>query len=131
MTVTLPPDDKKDPYREDHGLDAAKKKLSAITGRPFDVDQVLATDRARKEREIEVRKQAEGKLEHEREKARQRRHEIQAAQVVKENQSMLKQERDFEVKNLQFAKKLEEKQRIAERKSGKKEGDKKAGEGAA
>ena len=116
MIVTPPADDKKDPYREDHGLDEAKKKLSEIRGRPFDVDQVLAQDHARKEREMAVRKQAEGKLEEERGKARQRRHEIQAAQIAKENQAMLKKGLDFEEKNLQLAKRLQEEQRPIERK---------------
>ncbi len=120
--IVPPADDKKDPYREDHGLDEAKKKLSEIRGRPFDVDTILAQDRARKEREMEVRKKAENTLEEERGKARLRRHEIQAAQVVKENQAMLKKDMDFEEKNLQFAKKLEAERRLTLRKD-KKESD--------
>lgn len=128
MTATPPADDAKDPYREDHGLDDVKKKLSEIRGRPFDVDTILAQDRARKQREMAVRKQAEAKLDEERGKARQRRHEIQAAQVIKENQAILKKGLDFEEKNMQFAKKLQEKQRLAGREDRTDGGEKKVRE---
>ena len=108
--TTPPADDKKDPYREDHGLHEAKKKLSEIRGRPFEVDKVLAQHDAKQQRGIEVRREAEEKLKEVRAKALQRQHEIRAAQVLKDNQAMLKKDLDLQEANLRFTKKLEGKQ---------------------
>lgn len=122
MTVVPPKDDTgntQDPYREDHGLDEAKKKLDAIKGRPFEVDKVLAAHDARQQRSIEVRREADAKLKEVRAKALQRQHEIRAAQVLKENQTMLKKELDRDEADLRRAKKTEAKRLEFEQKTKK------------
>jgi predicted phage gp36 major capsid-like protein len=93
-----------DPYKEEHGLDEAKKKLSEMHGRPFDVDHVLAQHRAKQDRERDVRKEAEAKLESARKEARERRHAIQVAEKEKKTQAALEKEFEFQEKNLDFAK---------------------------
>ncbi|MBI5457047.1 hypothetical protein HY969_04900 [Candidatus Kaiserbacteria bacterium] len=91
-----------DPYQEEHGLDEAKKKLSEMRGRPFDVDSVLAQHRAREERGHDVRKEAEAKLEAARKVAREKRHAVQAAEEEKKAQGALQKELAFKEKNLDF-----------------------------
>ncbi|TSC87068.1 MAG: hypothetical protein G01um10148_173 [Parcubacteria group bacterium Gr01-1014_8] len=92
MTVTPPPGNKKDPYREDHGLDAAKKKLDEITGRPFDVIQVLATHRAKEERGREKEKEIQHTLETTIEKARRKRQEKEARQAEENKRATMERE---------------------------------------
>lgn len=94
--------------QEEQGLDAAKRKLSEALGRPFDVDRILAADRAEHEREQKARLRAEQKLDQTVAKARQRRNEIRAQKVETENRTLKDKEGHVEAENRQFAKELEE-----------------------
>ncbi len=76
MTVPPPP-----PTDDREGLDAAKQKLSEAQGRPFEVDKILAQNRARQAQEEEARKRAEAKLEAEHKAGRERRHAILASEL--------------------------------------------------
>ena len=90
-------------------LDEAKKELEGVQGRPFDVDKVLAQDRARKERAHEVSKQIEEKLEKEHVAARLRRHELRAAEVEMEHRALEEKQEKFESEKRVFDKKGTEK----------------------
>lgn len=100
-----------DPNDHGHGnLHDAKKKLSELRGRPFDVDKTLADHRAKSEREHRAQKAIEAKLEEQHRGARARRHELRAQEAEKE-------ESDLEEKrlHLEAAKKV-----VQERKDGAK-----------
>ena len=109
MAITPPPPNNND-SRDERDLDEAKKKLSEMHGRPFDVDQVLARHRAKQEHEIEVRHKAQVKVDEIRKDARQRRHEIQTTKAAIENQKTLEKELDFKEKTIVYEKTLVEKQ---------------------
>lgn len=98
-----------DDQREE-SLDDAKRKLDGTRGRPFDVDKVLAEDRARKERARIVEKQINEKLEKEYAEVRKRRHDLRAVEVSREE--VLEEKRGrFEAEKQRFKKKQEDRQR--------------------
>ena len=66
-------------------LEAAKQKLSEMKGRPFDVDKILATNRAKEERQRNLEKEAEAKLEKVVQEARDRRHTVRERELQTEN----------------------------------------------
>ncbi len=87
------------PSRKDdnaHDLAAAQKKLSEMSGRPFDVDKILSQQRAKQEREREVGHAAAQKLEKELEKVRQRKNELRAKKVEAENRELRKNSEHIE-----------------------------------
>lgn len=93
----------------DEGLDAAREKLSEMEGRPFDVDKVLAQNRAQEERKREVQKRVDAKLEDVIRSARERRHELRAQGIAKENQLLKEKEEKFQNDKHLFGKKVREK----------------------
>ena len=99
-------------------LDEAKQELSAMHGRPFDVDKVLAENRARQERERMARATAEGKLEEEHKRARERRHELRARELEKRAEVLVEKQEHLEEARHQFEK------RGPERDTGKREVEK-------
>ena len=93
---------------DEYGLDVAKKKLSDVIGRPFDVDQILAGDRARHEREEKVKKEAMQKLDHELDKARQRRSEMRAKKAESYNETLIEKQDRFAAEKRRFAEELKQ-----------------------
>ena len=74
--------DKKD------ALEVAKQKLSEISGRPFDVDKILAANRAKEERQRKVAKTAQAKIEQTIKAARERRHIVRENELESENENI-------------------------------------------
>ena len=108
MSAVLPPKD--DSSRSGAGgLAAARRKLSEMVGRPFDVDALLAQERAREERSRSAKKAAQDALEQTLEKARVRRLEIQAQAATSRNETLSEKEALLEKQNRRFAKELRDK----------------------
>lgn len=68
------------------GLETAKQKLSGIRGRPFDVDKILAANRAKEERQRNAAKAAQVKLDKAIQQARERRHISREHSLESENE---------------------------------------------
>ena len=85
-----------DPRKDDHDLDAAKRKLSEEKGRPFDVDTLISANRAREERERLARKRAEEKLEEAHSAAAEQRNALRAAMLEKTSEQLREKEERFE-----------------------------------
>lgn len=82
--------------RDESGLDAAKRKLSEMQGRPFDVDAVLAKNRAKEERQRLVAREAERRIERERGAARERRESLKLKEIEAENRVLSEHEQRLE-----------------------------------
>lgn len=73
MTVVVPGSHGKKDDDQEAGLAAAKRRLESASARPFELDEVLARERAREERDVASRHAAERKLEATVHDARERR----------------------------------------------------------
>jgi len=95
-------DDRKD-------LDEVKRELAEIRGRPFDVDKILAENRAREERKRESAQKTKGKLEETVRAAREHRHALRAEELQAMSAQLEEKRLQFEKARREFAKSTEKK----------------------
>ena len=77
-------------------LDEARRKLDGVGGRPFDVDKILAQNRAKQERERESHKKAEEKLETAHKIGLERRNKLRAEELEETTETLQEKQQRFE-----------------------------------